>query len=187
MPFQRAKYAKMKLVKESIIHENGSYLRDSVFAASDGLITTFAVVAGAQGAGLGPSIVVVMGFANLFADGISMSSGTYLGTKSETEFEQKEGDYHINRATPLKQALVSFVSFDFAGLIPLIPFIIRLPGAFSMSVGMVFLSLFIIGSIRGKYTGKNWLRSGIESLSVGGVAALVAYYTGDIIEKIIMR
>ena len=79
-------------MREAVIHERSSYLRDAVFAASDGLVTTFAVVAGSQGAGLGQTIVVIMGFANLFADGISMSSGTYLGTKSEEEFEHKEGE-----------------------------------------------------------------------------------------------
>lgn len=170
---------------EAEIHEKGSYLRDAVFAASDGLVTTFAVVAGAQGANLGPVVVVIMGFANLFADGISMSSGTYIGTKSETEFEQKEGDRHVNRATPFKQAMVSFVSFDLAGLIPLMPFVFGVSNAFWLSITLVLLSLFVIGAIRGRFAGKSWLKKGLESLIVGGGAAFVAFITGDIIEKII--
>lgn len=68
----------------------GKYLKDIVFAANDGIITTFAVVAGVAGADLAPAIILIIGFANLIADGFSMAAGNYLGTKSEKEFYQKE-------------------------------------------------------------------------------------------------
>ena len=66
----------------------GAYIRDVVFAANDGMITTFSVVAGVAGAGLSPSVVVIMGFANMLADGISMALGNYLGIKSRIEYER---------------------------------------------------------------------------------------------------
>lgn len=68
----------------------GQYLKDAVFAANDGIITTFAVVAGVAGAELSAAIVLIIGFANLIADGFSMATGNYLGTKSEQEFYHKE-------------------------------------------------------------------------------------------------
>lgn len=68
----------------------GRYLKDVVFAANDGVVTTFAVVAGTVGASLSPAIVIILGIANLFADGISMAAGNYLGTKSEMQFYQRE-------------------------------------------------------------------------------------------------
>ncbi len=68
----------------------GEFLKDAVYAANDGIITTFAVVAGVVGASLDPFIILVLGFANLFADGISMASGNYLGTKSEKDLYSKE-------------------------------------------------------------------------------------------------
>ena len=68
----------------------GEYLKDAVYAANDGAITTFAVVAGVAGASLEPLIILILGFANLFADGISMASGNYLGTKSEKDLYSKE-------------------------------------------------------------------------------------------------
>jgi len=114
-----------------------------------------------------------------------MSSGTYLGTKSEEEFEHKEGDYHINRATPTKQASITFFAFASAGLVPLLPYLLFLQGAFRLSIVFMFLTLFVIGAIRGKFTGKNQIVSGLESLLVGGLAAVVAYATGDIIAKFI--
>ena len=77
------------MLSKEKLHEKGTLLRDAVFASDDGLITTFAVVAGSFGASLSPSVVLILGFANLFADGISMSTGTYLGTKSEIDYAEK--------------------------------------------------------------------------------------------------
>jgi VIT1/CCC1 family predicted Fe2+/Mn2+ transporter len=65
-------------------------IEDFVYGATDGAVTTFAVVAGVVGASLSPSIILILGFANLFADGFSMAVGNYLGSKSQREFIEKE-------------------------------------------------------------------------------------------------
>ena len=57
-------------------------LRDAIFGGIDGTVTTFAIVAGVQGAGLAPGIVVALGLANVLADGFSMAAGNYAGTKA---------------------------------------------------------------------------------------------------------
>ena len=62
-----------------------SYLSDWVLGAIDGAITTFAIVAGVLGAGLSAGIVVVLGVANLLADGLSMAASRYLGAQAELE------------------------------------------------------------------------------------------------------
>jgi len=59
------------------------YLSEFVYGGIDGSVTTFAVVAGSAGAGLDASVVIILGFANLIADGFSMSVGSYLSNKSE--------------------------------------------------------------------------------------------------------
>ena len=66
-----------------------SYLRDLVYGAIDGAVTTFAVVAGARGADLGDSVVVILGLANLFADGFSMAVSNYLGTRAERQQRER--------------------------------------------------------------------------------------------------
>lgn len=68
----------------------GTYIRDVVYGANDGIITTFAVVAGVAGANLSSNIVLILGFSNLLADGLAMAIGNYLGTKSEQEYIAKE-------------------------------------------------------------------------------------------------
>src|SRR3989338_5875779 len=69
---------------------SGGYLRDVIYGANDGIITTFAVVAGVAGAALSSSVVLILGFANLIADGISMGMSNYLGLKSQRDFESRE-------------------------------------------------------------------------------------------------
>lgn len=66
-----------------------SYLRDFIYGAVDGAVTTFAVVSGVAGAGLSAGIVIILGFANLLADGFSMAVSNYLGTKAEREVLDK--------------------------------------------------------------------------------------------------
>ncbi len=61
------------------------YLGEFVYGGMDGCVTTFAVVAGAVGAGLDSSIIIILGFANLLADGFAMSVGAYLSTKTEKD------------------------------------------------------------------------------------------------------
>jgi len=69
---------------------SGKYIKSFVYGGLDGTITTFAVVAGVAGASLSASIVLILGFANLIADGISMAFGDYLSTKAEKEYGSAE-------------------------------------------------------------------------------------------------
>ena len=69
---------------------HGEYVGDMVYGALDGIVTTFAVVAGSAGAGLPAGIILVLGFANLLADGLSMAVGSFLSLKSEQDFYKKE-------------------------------------------------------------------------------------------------
>ncbi len=66
-----------------------NYLRDFVYGAIDGAVTTFAVVTGVAGAGLNPRIVIVLGLANLIGDGFSMAASNYLGTRTEEQLREK--------------------------------------------------------------------------------------------------
>jgi vacuolar iron transporter family protein len=58
-------------------------IENFVYGAIEGTVTTFAVVAGVVGASLPSSIIIILGFANLFADGFSMAVGNYLAVKTQ--------------------------------------------------------------------------------------------------------
>jgi VIT1/CCC1 family predicted Fe2+/Mn2+ transporter len=62
-----------------------SYLRDWVYGGIDGAVTTFAVVSGAVGGALGHEVILILGAANLIADGFSMAASNFSGTRAEAE------------------------------------------------------------------------------------------------------
>lgn len=77
-----------------------NYLGDFVLGAIDGAVTTFAVVSGSAGAGLPAGVAVVLGFANIFADGFSMAVSNYFSTKSEHELldrARRREERHIDQ------------------------------------------------------------------------------------------
>lgn len=167
------------------------YIRDMVYAANDGIVTTFAVVAGVQGAKLAPVAVLALGFANLAADGLSMSVGNYLGIKSEraTElghaFREREESIHAAR-----HAGVTWAAFILGGLVPLLPFLpflVRLSphdswiASIALSVGV----LFGVGAARTLVTERPWWHSGLEMLAVGALAGGVAFLAGWSIEHLL--
>ena len=75
------------------------YFQDFIYGSIDGAVTTFAVVAGVIGAGLAPNIVLILGFANLFADGFAMAVANYQASKAQQEFiamKRKNEEYEID-------------------------------------------------------------------------------------------
>lgn len=210
-------------------------LRDAIFGGIDGTVTTFAIVAGVQGAGLPTSIVVALGLANVLADGFSMAAGNYAGTKAiaddrrrlweveerhirenpqgeRDELEQilarkgltgsvlKEATNMISANKkqwidmmmaeeygmppvddrPVRAAIVIFVAFVLAGLLPLTPYLVGLTPAFSWSIAISAMTFFGIGTIKSNWSLAPWWRSGFETLLIGGVAAWMAYFVGGL-------
>lgn len=66
-------------------HRLGPYIQDIVYGGNDGIVTTFAVVAGTVGADLPHYVVIILGMANLFADATSMGTGAFLSLRSERD------------------------------------------------------------------------------------------------------
>jgi len=215
------------------------YLPDFVYGGIDGSVTTFAVVAGVTGASLSPTIVLILGFANLFADGFSMAVGNYLSTKSRKEYSDKirkseeHSIIHIpeeeteeireifsekgfsgrqlddaveiitsnqdvwidtmmkdefgifeDHTSPIKSALVTFLSFNVIGFIPLLAYVLSYfsnsfrGNTFTLSVILTSVAFFIVGSVKGRIVGMRWFFSGFETLLIGGAAAIIAYIVG---------
>lgn len=165
------------------IHERGEYLADAILSASDGVVTTFAVVAGSAGASLDNRVVLILGFANLFADGFSMSSGNYLGAKSEAEYEKGRGQTDLKEGNPILHGVVSFIAFNIAGIIPLLPFLFPIEPKYGFSTALVGITLFTVGAIKSIYTKTNPIKGGSETLMVGGLAAFIAFFAGFLIDK----
>jgi VIT1/CCC1 family predicted Fe2+/Mn2+ transporter len=72
-------------IAERIAATDQNYIRDFIYGGIDGAVTTFAVVSGVSGAELSPAVVLILGFANLVADGFSMAASNFLGTRAEQD------------------------------------------------------------------------------------------------------
>ena len=159
------------------------YVGDLVYGANDGIITTFAVVSGVSGAALDARIIIILGVANLFADGVSMAASNYLAIRSTA---QVEGRYR-GRQEPLKHAFATLAAFVVAGSVPLLAFLV--PGAaahsFAVSTVSTALALFVAGSLRSRLVPGGWVRCGLEMLAVGAVAAALAYGLGVVLAGVI--
>ncbi len=84
-----AEHAPQKIAKRLAQGPAYNYLRDVIYGAIDGAITTFAIVAGVSGAGLSSGVVIVLGLANVVADGFSMGVSNYLGVKADNQLKEK--------------------------------------------------------------------------------------------------
>jgi VIT1/CCC1 family predicted Fe2+/Mn2+ transporter len=217
-----------------------------VYGGIDGSVTTFAVVAGSAGANLDSSIIIILGFANLIADGFSMSVGSYLSNKSETEnFEKHEqieyweienipesereeirkiyrdkgfegelledvvsvitsdkdrwvdvmmkeelGMMQLSKS-PLAMGLVTFFSFIIVGFIPLLIYVIDyftippMHNLFGTSILLTSIAFIFIGLLKAVVNEKSILKGIGETLLLGSAAAILAYYVGNFLEKII--
>lgn len=170
-----------KLVSRNITQ----YLPEFVYGSIDGTVTTFAIIAGIAGAGLDTSIVIILGFSNVLADGFSMASSNYLSEQSH----QDQGGYP-DQGSPIKTALVTFLSFITIGSIPVISYIIAgyIPyfttHRFLFAIICTGITFIGIGATRGIISGKHPLLSALQTFSIGAIAAGVAYGVGSFLEKI---
>ena len=163
------------------------YIRDMVYAANDGIITTFAVVAGVQGAKLSALVVLALGFANLAADGLAMGVGNYLGIKSERASEMGDGFQEWPETIhATRHGLVTWVAFVTAGLVPLTPFLFAFPLglAFQLSVALTLTALFTVGALRTWVSTQAWWRGGLEMLLIGILTGAAAFGAGWLVQRL---
>ncbi len=162
------------------------YIRDLVYGANDGIITTFAVVAGVTGGSLSLRAILVVGTANLLADGLSMGVGNYLSIQAH-ESAREVQDLPEEEARPVRHGLATFGAFALAGALPLLPYV--LPeltlDRFVFSIALTLAALFGIGAARALVTADRWWVSGVEMLSLGAVVAAVAYGSGALVAVVI--
>lgn len=223
-----------------------AYVQEFVYGSIDGVVTTFAVVAGSAGASLGTDVVIILGLANLIADGFSMAVGNFFSVRAErAHFErnraQEEWEVdHLperereeirqiyrhkgfsgrlleevtgvitgNREVwidtmmkeelemmkeerrPLHTALATFLSFLLVGLIPLAAYIlaevvhIAQGNLFGISIAGTAVALSLIGALKTLVTGQRWYRGAIETILLGGIAAVLAYVAGDLLRQLL--
>ena len=158
------------------------YLGDLVYGANDGIITTFAVVSGVAGGALSHTAVLIIGAANIAADGVSMGVGNLLAIRAHERTLEAQG-LPEEEAFPWKHGVATLAAFVVAGAIPLIPYLLPLPfaSAGAWSATLTFSTQFGLGALRSAVTAERWWRSGFETLALGAVVAVAAYVAGALV------
>ncbi len=162
------------------------YIRDVVYGANDGIITTFAVVAGVTGGTLAPVTVLVLGVANLLADGLSMGVGNYLGIRSDERVREAQR-LPEQEAFPIRHGLATFLAFVAAGAVPLLPYVFTglTTNLFAASTVLSLVVLFVVGAARARVGTGSWWANGVEMLVLGVIVGAVAYYAGAVVSELV--
>ena len=221
-----------------------SYLSDFIYGGIDGAVTTFAVVAGVAGAGLSPSVVLILGAANLIADGFSMGAANFAGLRAEREqanHARKEEEHEIRvhpegereeirqifagkgfagetldrivdtitsdreqwvkvmlaeehgitgpLKSPFRAGSATFGAFVVIGAIPLLSYVIEYFGvetgpAFAHSCWLTAVAFAFIGAVKARFVDQKWWMGALETVAIGGAAAVLAYTIGALLKGI---
>lgn len=145
--------------------------RNFVFGAEDSLVSTMGVLFGiASASGFTPHQIFVAGIITIVVEATSMGAGSFL-----SESSTKEVDRRI-RMAPISDGLIMFLSYFFAGFIPLAPYLLMdVSLARYASIGASLLSLFVLGFLPTKN-----LKSGIKMAVIAGFAAAIGFLVAHV-------
>lgn len=162
------------------------YISEFIYGAVDGTVTTFAVVAASAGAGISSIIILILGVANLIADGFSMGASAYLA--SDTHNDDSVHDKTHSTSAKLI-GIMTFFAFVVVGSVPVLPYLIDVAfslkassaALFYISSGATAFTFLTIGFIKGVIGNESPLKTSFVTLFLGGIAAALAYFAGNIL------
>ena len=159
-------------------------IREIIFGLEDSLVSTLGALTGiAVGSG-STFIVILSGLVLIAAEGMSMTAGSYLSSKSSIDTERQihktDGKKFEHNGNPARAAVVMGVFYFAGGFIPLLPyFFTDVHAAILPSVALTAAALFLLGLWASHYTKRHPVKSGLEMMAVSLAAALVGYLIGQ--------
>ena len=164
-----------------------TFLREATFGFEDGIVTAIGVITGIFGAAASSYVLFLAWSIEAFAGGISMAAGTYLSIKSQKDIHfsdnrkhSKDGSDHEELLNPIKAAFFMCIAFIMGSIFPILPYFMFPPSSLTLALSIMFAmaALFSFGSYKVRYTKRNWIKSGIEMMVIGMIAALAGYLIG---------
>lgn len=152
----------------------GHYLRDLVYGASDGVVTTLAIVAAVEGAELPTRVAVILGLANLVGDGFSMGASNYLGLKSELEQQGQS----VAAEKPFRHGLATAAAFVVVGAVPLFALFTPFESKLGWAIGSSAVALGLAGATRGRFVNRSPLICALEMVAIGAASSGAAFAVG---------
>lgn len=153
------------------------YLRSSLFGFEDSLVSTTGMVVGISIGSQNIKFILLAAFVTIAVEAVSMAAGEFLSDEAVHELDKKQR----NDNTIIASA-VMFISYILGGLIPVIPVILLpLDQGIIGSVIAAFIGLFVLGFIKGKIVKVNRVKSALQMLVIGGIAAAIGVMVGLIL------
>lgn len=163
----------------------GEFLREVIFGANDGVVTSIGFLVGIVGAVSNQTLIVISGVLTITAGAVSMALGNYLGVKSQNEFyrTREVKDVSWVESNAVLAGTIMGISYLIAGFPPLLPFIFIRPTARALVMSII-LAVFVMGVIgfirwllnKGSLSGKIG-----ETIIIGIIAAAIGFIAGEVL------
>lgn len=155
------------------------FLGEFIYGATDGIITTFSIVAGAAGGSLLHNVIIILGISNVLSDGYSMGVSRYLSAMAEIE----QG--LLTNKDAFTSGIATFIAFVLIGVLPILPFLFY-KGIVAKKISLIIATLLfaMIGIIKGYVLKQSVITNGARSLFIGLSAALISYSVGKFITHV---
>ncbi len=155
------------------------YLRSVIFGLQDGLVSTTGVVVGISVGAPNQAVIILASFVAISVEASSMAAGEYSSEKAVHQMDKR----HRHKDDLLMDAVLMFVSYFLAGMVPIMPFII-LPVEIARFVSVIgaLVALFAVGYFKGKIVQEKAFRSASEMLVIGGLATAIGLIVGNFLK-----
>lgn len=155
------------------------YLRTIIFGINDSLVSTVGLLAGISVAGVPRATLALTGIVYAFVEGFSMASGEFLSEESAEEYQNMAD---VSNRSSLISAIIMFLSFVFASLIPLVPYLVFTGlTALATSIAGSVLALFIVGMSSARFSKLPMVWRGARMALLGGAAIVMGVVVGSIV------
>lgn len=157
-----------------------------IFGAEDSLVSTVGVLFGIASTTYDKSLIIVTGLIVVAVEALSMGAGAFLSETSAEEYENGEGLKNTTKKqsnTHISDGIIMFLSYFFAGFIPLSPYLFLDDGSAKyVSILLSVIALYFLG-----YIPQKKVMSGVRMMIVAGFAILIGFLIADIADSITLK
>lgn len=153
---------------------SADYLHSGFFGVEDSLVSTTGALAGIAVSSTSKAAIISAALVIIAVESTSMAASEFVSEETEEDVENTK-----NPASPLVSSLIIFFGYITAGIIPLLPYLfLEYNYAIPTSIALALTGLFILGLYKGRISHKSPLRSALEVLIIGGIAASIGLAIG---------
>ena len=157
------------------------YLRNFIFGVEDSLVSTVGLISGVAAAGVSRKNIILTGVVLVCVEAFSMGVGTLVSETTAKEYEQQSQEPMDHS---FGYAAVMLLSYLFAGLLVILPYIVVKNWAFVLSIAVSLMALFFLGVVSAWLSHIRKIRQGALFVFLGGAAIVLGIAVGQLVEMV---